>query len=80
MKGIEKYTRIQEMKKNGFSQNKTAKTLKLHRKTVKKYWNMTVDDYNDYLLSVKKTSQLEQYEKAIISWLIKYPSISSAEV
>jgi len=78
MKGIEMYTRIQEMKKNGFSQNKTAKTLKFHRKTVKKYWNMTADDYNDYLLSVKKTSQLEQYEKAIISWLIKCPSISSA--
>lgn len=37
MKGIKMYTRIQELKDHGVSQNKAAQYLGIHRKTVKRY-------------------------------------------
>ena len=48
MKGIQMYTKIQEMKAQGFSQNRTAIYLNIHRDTVNRYWNMTADDYREY--------------------------------
>ena len=48
MKGIKMYTRIQELKEHGVSQNKAAQYLGVHRKTIKHYWNMTADEYEKY--------------------------------
>ena len=42
------YTKIQEMKAQGFSKNKTANYLNIHRDTVNRYWNMTADEYREY--------------------------------
>ena len=60
MKGIKMYTRIQELKEHGVSQNKAAQYLGVHRKTIKRYWNMTADEYEKYHNSVRKSSVLDQ--------------------
>lgn len=80
MKGIQMYTKIQEMKSQGFSQNRTANYLNIHRDTVNRYWNMTADEYREYSEKIKRISVLESYRTVIESWIHKYPCISAAQV
>lgn len=74
------YTKIQEMKSQGFSQNRTAIYLNIHRDTVNRYWNMTADDYREYSEKIKRISVLESYRTVIESWIHKYPCISAAQI
>ena len=80
MKGIQMYTKIQEMKAQGFSQNKTADYLGIHRSTVSHYWEMTADEYREYCEKIKRTSALESYRTVIESWIHKFPCISAAQI
>jgi transposase len=80
MKGIQMYTKIQEMKAQGFSQNKTADYLGIHRSTVSHYWEMTADEYREYCEKIKRTSALESYRTVIESWICKFPCISAAQI
>ena len=74
------YTKIQEMKAQGFSQNRTANYLNIHRDTVNRYWNMTADEYREYSEKIKRISVLESYRTVIESWIHKYPCISAAQI
>lgn len=80
MKGIKMYTRIQELKEHGVSQNKAAQYLGVHRKTIKRYWNMTADEYEKYHNSVRKSSVLDQYRDIIVSWITQFPCITAAQI
>ena len=80
MKGIKMYAIIQQMKNQGFSQARTAKELCIHRKTVKRYWNMTADEYEQNCHAVKKISTLAEYRSIIESWIKEHPSISAAQI
>ena len=71
------YTKIQEMKAQGFSQNRTANYLNIHRDTVNRYWNMTADEYREYSEKIKRISVFESYSTVIESWIHKYPCISA---
>ena len=74
------YSKIQAMKSEGFSQRQVARTLEIHRTTVKKYWNMTPDEYHDTILEPAKKSSLEQHKELILSWLSTYPEITAAQI
>ena len=80
MKGIKMYTKIQELKEHGVSQNKAAQYLGIHRKTIKHYWNMTADEYEKYHNSVRKSSVLDQYRDTIASWITQFPCITAAQI
>ena len=80
MKGIKMYTKIQKLKEHGISQNKAAQYLGIHRKTVKRYWNMTADEYEKYHNSVRKSSVLDQYRDTIASWITQFPCITAAQI
>ncbi len=45
MKGYTVYSKIQQMKQAGLTQRQAARQLGINRKTVKRYWDMPVDDY-----------------------------------
>lgn len=68
------YTKIQEMKAQGFSQNSTTKHLNIHRDTVNRYWNITADEYREYSENIKRISVLESYRTVIESWIISIPA------
>ena len=74
------YSKIQAMKSEGFSQRQVARTLEIHRTTVKKYWDMTPDEYHDTILEPAKKSSLEQHKELILSWLSTYPEITAAQI
>jgi transposase len=74
------YSKIQAMKSEGFSQRLVARTLEIHRTTVKKYWDMTPEEYQDTILEPAKKSSLEQHRDLILSWLRTYPKITAAQI
>ena len=59
------YTSIKQMKSLGFSPTRTAKELCIHRKTVKRYWNMTAAEYEQNCRTVKKISTLLAYHQLV---------------
>jgi len=74
------YSKIQAMKSQGFSQRKVARTMEIHRTTVKKYWDMTAEEYHDAILEPAKKSSLEQHKELILSWLRTYPEVTAAQI
>jgi len=74
------YTKIQQLKEKGFKTNAVANQLNIHRETVKRYWNMTVDEFENFSYSLCKTSLLSSYESVILSWLTQFPTMSAAQV
>ncbi|RQD70904.1 MAG: transposase [Tindallia sp. MSAO_Bac2] len=74
------YSRIQAMKSEGFKQRKVAKLLKIHRSTVKKYWDMTPEEFQERILEPAKKSSLEQHKGLMLIWLRTYPKVTAAQI
>lgn len=80
MKDYTVYTQIQQLKRQGFKQAYVARTLSIHRQTVKKYWDMPVDDFEMKTYAVNRTKLLENYESIILQWLVDYPAMKAAQI
>ena len=80
MKGYCMYSEIQQMKEAGFSQRAVARTLDIHRKTVKRYWEMSADEYQQEHEHVRRSSALDQRREQILQWLREYPGLTAAQV
>lgn len=80
MKGYEMYTKIQQLKEKGFKQARVSSMLGIHRNTVKRYWNMSADKFEENTFAVNRTKLLSEYEEIIVHWLTEYPTISAAQV
>jgi len=75
------YFAIQEQKKLGLRKSQVARNLNISRNTVIKLWDMTVDEYKEFLDSLEtRSKKLESFETEIVSWLRKYPDLSGAHV
>ena len=74
------YSKIQAMKSQGFKQRKVATVLEIHRSTVKKYWDMTPEEFQETILEPAKKSSLEQHKELVLSWLRNYREITAAQV
>jgi len=74
------YCRIQAMKGEGFSQRQVAKIAGYNRKTVRKYWDMASEGYDEKILEKAKRSSLEQHKELVLSWLREYSKLSAAQV
>ena len=80
MKGYNVYSKIKQMREAGFSQRAVAKNLGINRKTVKRYWEMNVEDFEHNSQKIVRIRTLDIHRSQIISWLKEYPSLSSAQV
>lgn len=79
MVGITMYSEIQKLKALGYKKQRAARQLKVDTKTVRKYWNMTEDDYVSYLIETKERSKImDPYHDYVLDKLKTYPEISSA--
>jgi hypothetical protein len=73
------YKEVQIYKQKGHSMRMCSRDLKLDRKTVRKYWAMSVEEYLAYLSDCKRrTKILDAYQGEITQELSAYPSITSA--
>ena len=80
MKGYNVYSKVHQMREAGFSQRATAKALGINRKTVKRYWNMDVDEYEYNARKIVRIRNLDAHQEQIVSWLREYPSLTAAQV
>jgi len=73
------YNEVQSYKQMGYSLRRCARTIDLDRKTVRKYWYMTPEEYVRYMVQSKQRAKiLDPYEEEIIAELERYPNITSA--
>lgn len=56
MKGYAVYSRIHQMKQLGFSQRQVSRRLGINRKTVRRYWEMPVTEYEEMSEAVCRCS------------------------
>ena len=80
MKEIKVYNAIHQLKERGFKKDSVARQLSINWRTVDRYWNMTVAEYESQSQSLKRTSQLDDYRNQILLWLRQYPSMTAAQV
>jgi len=81
MKGWKMYSRIHQLKESGFKKTKAARKLGINVKTVRKYWDVSPDEYHKMLVSSRQRRKyLEQYEDIILKWLTENPDMTSAQV
>ena len=80
MKGIDMYTKIQQLKALKYSQRGAAEALGIHRNTVRRYWDMSIEDYEAEAAKIRKLSVLEEFKTAILNWIRANPCISSAQI
>ena len=79
MVGCEMYAEIQKRRAMGYSQRRCAQELNTDRKTVRKYWEKSEDEYAQSLLeSRNRTKLLDPYREFIVGKLTEYPAITSA--
>jgi len=80
MKGFEMYTQIQQLKERGFKQASVAAQLGIHRKTIRRYWDMAPDEFEDASYCINRVKLLQNYQDIIIKWLYENPTMSAAQV
>ena len=80
MKGYHVYSKIQQLRSGGFSQRQVARRLGINRKTVKRYWEMPVNEYEEMSSTICRMQYLEKYQKRILNWLREFPDMTAAQV
>lgn len=80
MKGYNVYSKIQQFRSAGFSQRQVARRLGINRKTVKRYWEMPVDEYETMSQGICRMQALDKYEAQIVGWLREYPDMTASQV
>lgn len=80
MKGWQMYSRIQAMKERGFSIRQVSRIIRVSRNTIRKYWDMSPEEYADTYKTVNRMTALRAYEPVILNWLETYPCMSAAQV
>lgn len=73
------YSEIQKLRKLGYKKQRAARQLNIDTKTVRKYWNMTEEEYVAYIMETKERSKImDPYYHYVLDKLKTYPEISSA--
>lgn len=80
MKGWHMYSKIQAMKEQGFSIRQVSKILRVSRNTIRKYWEMTPEEYAKRYKTVNRMTVLRSYEPVVVKWLETYPCMTAAQV
>ena len=80
MKNLTEYNRIKMLKDQGLQKAAVARQLRINRRTVDKYWEMSPDEYQMMQHRVKRMSLLDDYQDMILEWLYEYPEISAAKI
>jgi transposase len=79
VKGTEVYVKIQELKQKGYSQRQVKRQEGISRGTVRKYWEMSEDEYAQYRISSKsRQKKLDEHREYIVGELKKHSEITGA--
>jgi transposase len=74
------YSKIQAMKEQGFSIRQVSKIIRVSRNTIRKYWEMSPEEYAKTYKTVNRMTALRSYEPVVVKWLETYPCMTAAQV
>lgn len=75
------YSKIQQFKEDGLNKSQVAKKLKIDYKTVRKYWDMTTEEFANYELKTKRRRRkLDQYKDDILALLYKHNDYKVSQI
>lgn len=80
MKGYPVYKEIQQLKELRLKKAQVAAQLNINRRTVDRYWDMTVDQFEDAISTVRRQQALDEYRDTILGWMKEFKSISAAQI
>lgn len=81
MINLEEFARIKEQKLKGFKKSQTSRNLDLDYKTILKYWDMTNDEYMEYVNKNRsREKRVDKYRDLILEWIKEYRDISTAQI
>lgn len=79
MVGIEMYAEIQKRKRLGYKKQRAARELDIDTKTVRKYWDMTEEEYiTEWLESKERSKIMEPYREYVLGKLREHSEMTSA--
>lgn len=79
MVGMILYIEIQKLKKLGYKKQRAARQLNIDTKTVRKYWNMSENEYADYVIQTReRTKIMDKYHDYVLDKIKTYPEITAA--
>lgn len=73
------YSKIQMGKTKGFSREAVSQQLGLSWRTVDRYWDMTVSEY-ELVSKSHYSSIMDKHKPVVLNWLESHPDISAAQV
>ena len=72
---------MQNLKERGLTKAQTSRILNINRKTVSRYWNLTVKEYAALgKTRVRKASFEQEFAEVVVGWLRTYPDLSASQV
>ena len=72
---------IKQYKTLGFNKSQIERTLNINYKTVKKYWDMTPDEYTKVANQSKsRYKKIDIYKDDILEWITDFRDMSAAQV
>jgi len=80
MKGVEVYHTIQVLRNSGKSYREIAIILKISKTTVQRYLNIPIEDVEEQLSTVKRSSKLDPFRDDFVHRLEQYPDIRSSRL
>jgi transposase len=81
MKGWYMYSRIQQFKDDGLTRLQASKKLNIDYKTVRKYWNMSPDEYANYKIQTKtRRKKLDKYKDDTLGLLFKHNDYKVSQI
>lgn len=79
MEGLEMYADIQKLKRQGYKKQRAARQLELDTKTVRKYWDMSEEEYiAQHLESKERSKVMAPYRDYMLDKLKKYSEMNGA--
>jgi len=75
------YIEIYQLKQLGLNVSQIARKLNISRNTVYKYLNMSPEEMQAFIESVKtRRKKLDPFESQVLQWLREYPDLSAAQI
>jgi len=79
MDSMEMFISIQKLKRMGCKKQQASREPDIDTKTVRKYWDMTEEDYIEYSLAAKqRTKMMDAYRENVFDKLTEHSEITSA--
>lgn len=73
------YSKIQQLKEDRLNKSQASRCLNVNYKTVKKYWDMSPEQYAEYTKQ-PRPKKLDKYRDEILSLLFKHNDYTSAQI